>query len=216
MQLSIVAGDLADAAGRGREVHRAWLEEREEHKAQIAKWAFRDIGDGKQIPILDRQPGVWEKGMNRVKDFFLDPAYSLNYLLKMVSVNAPKGEGALYDHFMRGKYGYVESRARYYQGYESFKAALDAKAREIFGKSYKEALAESDRPTEATIEIRSGKAEEAYAPTIGEALYVYMVDKMEDGRVKLRKMGLGESEVAMLADLLPQLSAPNSTDGARR
>lgn len=204
MQLSIVAGDLADAAGRGREIHREWLKEREEHKAQIAKWAFRDIGDGKQIPILDRQPGVWEKGMNRMKDFFLEPAYSLNYLLKMVSVNAPKGEGALYDYFMRGTYGYVESRARYYLGYESFKAALDAKAREIFGKSYKEVLAESGRPTEASIEIRSGKAKEVYAPTIGEALYVYMADKMEDGRVKLRKMGIGESEVAMLADLLPQ------------
>lgn len=222
--LKETAGLLSGQIGAGREILSEWKKQEEERRRKIANDAFRDVDGGSKVPVLDKRPGVWTQGYRRTVEFLLSPAYSMDYLLKMISVNAPKGEGALYDHFMRGTDGYVEARGRYYLGYEDFKRVLDEKARALFGKSYPKVLADSNAPTEATITItnaaprkpgqdkqkgtdagnpeRTAAAEE-YNPTIGEALYIYMVNKMTDGRVKLKRMGITEEEVDALAGILP-------------
>ena len=38
--------------------------------------------------------------------------------------------------------------------------------------------------------------------TQGNLLYIYMVDKMSDGRMKLRKMGISETEVGNITAML--------------
>ncbi len=222
--LKETAGLLSGQIGAGREILSEWKEQEQERRKKIVNEAFRDVDDGSKVPVLDKRPGVWTQGYRRTVEFLLSPAYSMDYLLKMISVNAPKGEGALYDHFMRGTDGYVEARGRYYLGYEDFKRALDEKARALFGKSYPKVLADSNAPTGEMITItnavprkpgqdkqkgtdagnpeRTAAAEE-YNPTIGEALYIYMVNKMTDGRVKLKRMGITEEEVDVLAGILP-------------
>lgn len=222
--LKETAGLLLGQIGAGREILSEWKEQEQERRKKIANDAFRDVDGGSKVPVLDKRPGVWTQGYRRTVEFLLSPAYSMDYLLKMISVNAPKGEGALYDHFMRGTDGYVEARGRYYLGYEDFKRALDEKARALFGKSYPKVLADSNAPTGEMITItnavprkpgqdkqkgtdagnpeRTAAAEE-YNPTIGEALYIYMVNKMTDGRVKLKRMGITEEEVDVLAGILP-------------
>ena len=222
--LKETAGLLSGQIGAGREILSEWKKQEEERRRKIANDAFRDVDGGSKVPVLDKRPGVWTQGYRRTVEFLLSPAYSMDYLLKMISVNAPKGEGALYDHFMRGTDGYVEARGRYYLGYEDFKRALDEKARALFGKSYPKVLADSNAPTGEMITItnavprkpgqdkqkgtdagnpeRTAAAEE-YNPTIGEALYIYMVNKMTDGRVKLKRMGITEEEVDVLAGILP-------------
>lgn len=222
--LKETAGLLLGQIGAGREILSEWKEQEQERRKKIVNEAFRDVDDGSKVPVLDKRPGVWTQGYRRTVEFLLSPAYSMDYLLKMISVNAPKGEGALYDHFMRGTDGYVEARGRYYLGYEDFKRALDEKARALFGKSYPKVLADSNAPTGEMITItnavprkpgqdkqkgtdagnpeRTAAAEE-YNPTIGEALYIYMVNKMTDGRVKLKRMGITEEEVDVLAGILP-------------
>lgn len=222
--LKETAGLLSGQIGAGREILSEWKKQEEERRKKIVNDAFRDVGDGSKIPVLDKRPGVWTQGYRRTVEFLFSPAYSMDYLLKTISVNAPKGEGALYDHFMRGTDGYVEARGRYYIGYEDFKRALDEKARAVFGKSYPEVVADSNVPTEATITITNAAprkperdkqkgtdagnpervaAAEEYNPTIGEALYIYMTNKMTDGQVKLRRMGITEEEVDALVGILP-------------
>lgn len=222
--LKETAGLLSGQIGAGREILSEWKKQEEERRKKIVNDAFRDVDDGSKIPVLDKRPGVWTQGYRRTVEFLFSPAYSMDYLLKTISVNAPKGEGALYDHFMRGTDGYVEARGRYYIGYEDFKRVLDEKARAVFGKSYPEVVADSNAPTEATITItnavprkpgqdkqkgtdagnpeRAAAAEE-YNPTIGEALYIYMTNKMTDGQVKLKRMGITEGEVDALVGILP-------------
>ena len=218
------AGLLSGQIGAGREILSEWKKQEEERRKKIVNDAFRDVDDGSKIPVLDKRPGVWTQGYRRTVEFLFSPAYSMDYLLKTISVNAPKGEGALYDHFMRGTDGYVEARGRYYIGYEDFKRALDEKARAVFGKSYPEVVADSNVPTEATITITNAAprkperdkqkgtdagnpervaAAEEYNPTIGEALYIYMTNKMTDGQVKLKRMGITEEEVDALVGILP-------------
>lgn len=204
---------------QGQQALREWKQRQEEHKKKIIRDAFLDVDDGRRIPVLARQPGVWEKGYRTVVDFLISPAYSMDYLLKMISVNAPRGEGFTYDRFMRGEHGYVEARGQYYVAYEQFKSELNDKAEEIFGKPYTRVLADSNELLDVTFEITNARrgtkdrsvdkeSEEQYTldtyiPTIGEAMYIYMVNKMSDGRVKLQRMRLGESEVARLAEALP-------------
>lgn len=222
--LKETAGLLSGQIGAGREILSEWKKQEEERRKKIVNDAFHDVDDGTKIPVLDKRPGIWTQGYRRTVEFLLSPAYSMDYLLKTISVNAPKGEGALYDHFMRGTDGYVEARGRYYIGYEDFKRALDEKARAVFGKSYPEVVADSNVPTEATITITNAAprkperdkqkgtdagnpervaAAEEYNPTIGEALYIYMTNKMTDGQVKLKRMGITEEEVDALVGILP-------------
>lgn len=222
--LKETAGLLSGQIGAGREILSEWKKQEEERRKKIVNDAFHDVDDGTKIPVLDKRPGIWTQGYRRTVEFLLSPAYSMDYLLKTISVNAPKGEGALYDHFMRGTDGYVEARGRYYIGYEDFKRALDEKARAVFGKSYPEVVADSNVPTEATITITNAAprkperdkqkgtdagnpervaAAEEYNPTIGEALYIYMTNKMTDGQVKLKRMGITEAEVDALVGILP-------------
>ena len=222
--LKETAGLLSGQIGAGREILSEWKKQEEERRKKIVNDAFHDVDDGTKIPVLDKRPGIWTQGYRRTVEFLLSPAYSMDYLLKTISVNAPKGEGALYDHFMRGTDGYVEARGRYYIGYEDFKRGLDEKARAVFGKSYPEVVADSNVPTEATITITNAAprkperdkqkgtdagnpervaAAEEYNPTIGEALYIYMTNKMTDGQVKLKRMGITEEEVDALVGILP-------------
>lgn len=218
--LGMAAGELEKEIAYGKEGHKEWLQTEVERKQQLINIAWNDIRDGKKIPILDQERSIWQKGADAIKDFLLAPAYSWDYLLKMISVNAPGGEGALYDHFMRSEYGYVESAAKYWTSYNDFKDQLNKKAQEIFGKDYKQVLKDSNQALDVQIQlaaqyakthaatdentkIREG-ASEVYTPTIGEVLYAYMAYKMADGKVKLDKMGLTEDKIDMLVRMIPQ------------
>lgn len=218
--IDMAANELEREIAYGKEGHKEWLQQEAERKQELIKIAWNDIRDGKKIPILDEQEPVWKKAKNAVVDFLLAPAYSWDYLLKMISVNAPNGEGALYDHFMRSENGYVAASGNYYQAYEDFKARLNEKAKDIFGKDYKQVLKDSNQPLDVTIQIsaqyaklqsttdenkiREG-ASEIYTPTIGEVVYAYMAAKMPDGRVKLDKMGVKEDIIDYLVRQIPQV-----------
>ena len=218
--LGMAAGELEKEIAYGKEGHKEWLQTEVERKQRLINIAWNDIRDGKKIPILDQERSIWQKGADAIKDFLLAPTYSWDYLLKMISVNAPGGEGALYDHFMRSEYGYVESAAKYWTSYNDFKDQLNKKAQEIFGKDYKQVLKDSNQALDVQIQlaaqyakthaatdentkIREG-ASEVYTPTIGEVLYAYMAYKMADGKVKLDKMGLTEDKIDMLVRMIPQ------------
>lgn len=218
--LGMAAGELEKEIAYGKEGHKEWLQTEVERKQQLINIAWNDIRDGKKIPILDQERSIWQKGADDIKDFLLAPAYSWDYLLKMISVNAPGGEGALYDHFMRSEYGYVESAAKYWTSYNDFKDQLNKKAQEIFGKDYKQVLKDSNQALDVQIQLAaqyakthaetdentkiSEGASEVYTPTIGEVLYAYMAYKMADGKVKLDKMGLTEDKIDMLVRMIPQ------------
>lgn len=217
--IDMAANELEREIAYGKEGHKGWLQKEAERKQELIKIAKDDIGDGKKIPILDKQEPIWKKAKNAVVEFLLAPAYSWDYLLKMISVNAPNGEGALYDHFMRSENGYVAASGNYYQAYEDFKARLNEKAKDIFGKDYKQVLKDSNQPLDVTIQISaqyanlqsttdenkiSEGASEIYTPTIGEVVYAYMAAKMPDGRVKLDKMGVKEDIIDYLVRQIPQ------------
>lgn len=202
--IDMAANELEREIAYGKEGHKEWLQQEAKRKQELLKIAWNDIRDGKNIPILDEQEPIWKKTKNAVVDFLLAPAYSWDYLLKMISVNAPNGEGALYDHFMRSENGYVAASGNYYQAYEDFKARLNEKAKDIFGKDYKQVLKDSDQPLGMTTPISTQGASDIYTPTIGEAVYAYMVAKMPDGRVKLDNMKLTEDKIDMLVRMIPQ------------
>ena len=136
-------------------------------------------------------------------NLLLAPAYTMNTMLKYISVNAPNGEGRLYDHFVRSEGGYIAALDKFNAGYKEAMEIYTEKAKSIFGKDYEKALSDSEKESNIIVELINGIKLEEMTLTYGSAMYVYMVDKMVDGKVKLRKMGISEEAVARLTETLP-------------
>ena len=173
------------------------------HNVDMVNMAIRDVDTGQTLSVLRENPTRFEKAKENVRALLFSPARSLNYLLKRITVNAPNGEGRLYDYFVRGKNGYIAASENFYEGYNEFKAELNNKAKDIFGKPYKDVLADSDKPSDVTITVKSGDRVQDVQLTIGQAMYLYMVNKMADGKVKLTKMGIFDADVEAVKNSLP-------------
>ena len=188
----------------GRSVFAEQKAQREMRKAEIVKMAFEDCTNlKKHTPLIDEELSDGRKFGLAVRDFLIAPAYSMNTMLKVISINAPLGEGRLYDHFVRGERGYMAAMANFNAGYNAAMKAYADKAKEIFGKDYEKVISESDKDSNITVKIINGKRIEEMVLPYGTAMYVYMVDKMVDGRVKLSKMGISEEVVAEMVKALP-------------
>lgn len=201
--LSYVHRNLYYAAQMGRGLYKTLMYHNMMHKVDMVNIAMRDVDTKQTLSVLTEKPSRREKAKENVRAFLLSPARSLNYLLKRITVNAPYGEGQLYDYFIRGKNGYIAAAEKFYNGYNEFKDELNNKTKSVFGKPYKEVLAESNNPSNATITVTAGSRVQDVQLTIGQAMYLYMVNKMADGKVKLAKMGIFDEDVERAKDSLP-------------
>ena len=127
--------------------------------------------------------------------FFLKPLATFDQMLRLFGRSTVTGEGYLYNHFGRG---WVEAREKELVGKEEAMAELDKKVQEVFGdkKMKWSKLYDMERKmTGATVSFMDGGEKVAHDLTPGNLLYIYMVNKMVDGKMKLRKMGITEEDV---------------------
>jgi len=137
-----------------------------------------------------------------VPRFFLGSLSTFEQMLRQFGGRNANGAGYLYNHFMRG---WLESTNNAFLGEKKAKEELDAKAREVFGKKVKRwsdlyAL-ERKLPT-MDVEIFDRGTKKTLTLTQGNLLYIVMADKMTDGRMKLRDMGITEENVEAIRDHL--------------
>ena len=129
------------------------------------------------------------------------PLGTFDQMLRMFGSKNVKGEGYLWNRYMRG---WLTATENEYTGYRDATAELDAKAAEVLGKgkTWAELFALERKLPKATVRVwDNGEMRELELPQ-GNLLYIYMVDKMADGRMKLRKMGVTEDDVAAIVDFL--------------
>ena len=129
------------------------------------------------------------------------PLGTFDQMLRMFGSKNVKGEGYLWNRYMRG---WLTATENEYTGYRDATAELDAKAAEVLGKgkTWAELFALERKLPKATVRVwDNGEMRELELPQ-GNLLYIYMVDKMADGRMKLRKMGVTEDDVAAIEDIL--------------
>ncbi|MDY5632548.1 MAG: helicase-related protein [Bacteroidaceae bacterium] len=139
---------------------------------------------------------------NPFVSFFLSPLASFDQMLRLFGSKSANGEGYLYNRFMRG---WVDARQQEISGVYERYATLDSKAAELFGgkvNTWGDLILQAGRLPKGVVSFLNGGEMREHELTQGNLMYIYMVNKMLDGRMKLRKMGITEEDVDNIEQIL--------------
>lgn len=138
---------------------------------------------------------------NGFVQFLFAPLGTFDQILRVFGNKSASGEGYLWNRFMRG---WVDCRNKELQGVKDKFAQLDEKSVEIFGKGKKwgDIIRMEGKLPKANVSFWDGGEMRDHELTQGNLLYIYMVDKMTDGRMKLRRMGIIEQDIANIENFL--------------
>ena len=138
---------------------------------------------------------------NGILRFLLAPLGTFDQMLRMFGSKSVRGEGYLWNRYMRG---WVDCTEKEYTGYQEALKTLDKKVSEIFGKDMKwgDLFAMERRMPKASVRFWDGGEMRDHELTQGNLLYIYMTDKMTDGRMKLRRMGITEDDVERIKNFV--------------
>ncbi|UWH92398.1 MAG: ddrB-like ParB superfamily domain protein [Bacteriophage sp.] len=139
---------------------------------------------------------------NSFVSFLFAPLATFDQMLRMFGSKSANGEGYLYNRFMRG---WIDARQKEINGVRDKYAILDAKAAELFGgkvKTWGDLIRRVGKLPKGTVSFWNGGEMQERELTQGNLMYIYMVNKMLDGRMKLRKMGITEENVADIEEVL--------------
>lgn len=186
---------------------------RESEKARISDIHHNANSDMEGRPSNEHHKDDWKDKManNGFVQFVLAPLGTFDQILRTFGNKSANGEGYLWNRFMRG---WVDCRNNELLGVKNKFARLDEKVAEICDRYNTLAKARGDSknirkiknmadmikldgklPT-ATVKFWDGGEMREHELTQGNLLYIYMVDKMTDGRMKLRRMGITEEDIA--------------------
>lgn len=143
-----------------------------------------------------------------ILDAVASPIRDLQSLLRLCGRHAPDGEGYLYNHFMRN---WMDAADTERLGIVAASKTLDAKIAELTHGKYKTWEEAARKINDAshnmfTVTTLNGIDGEdmPYSKEMklsaGNALYIYAVNKMNDGRMKLNGMNITEEDVKALVD----------------
>jgi hypothetical protein len=193
-----IIGRLEGNISESMQGAKEFVERDKERVKKIQQMANFDLAGKPADAIRENQNG-------KPANFFLQPLGTFEQMLKMFGGRNVKGEGNLYDYFMRN---WMDSTDKAYLGEKKAKEELDAKAREVFGDKvrrwsdlYDITRNEKEFPG-MDLDILDQENPRTFHLSQGNLLYIYMADKMADGRMKLRKMGIDEEKVQQVKDFL--------------
>lgn len=195
---------LTELINGGKDALRKMTEEEIERGRSIIRNSLDDVID-KPVDINNMKAGE----MNFLKKFFSAPLGSFDYMAQRIGRKFFNGEGYIYQYFVKGENGTIACENTYAKGIRRFRDTFEAKTKEIFGKNAESILYESDKKIKNTgiymIDTHPGdtygqKVEKEL--TRGEAMYLYMVWKMNDGRMKLEKQGVDDDTMQEIEDFI--------------
>lgn len=186
----------------GGSVERAkqWREAEKQRVEAIHHNANSDMV-GRPTDEHHKEDKVQKIANNSAVRFLLAPLGTFDQMLRMFGKKSVNGEGYLWNRYMRG---WVDATEKEYKGYQNALKTLDEKVSEVFGKNMKwgDLFAMERKMPKATVTFWDGGERKDHELTQGNLLYIYMVDKMADGRMKLRRMGITEEDVENIKDFV--------------
>lgn len=186
----------------GGSVERAkqWREAEKQRVEAIHHNANSDMV-GRPTDEHHKEGKVQKIANNSIVRFVLAPLGTFDQMLRMFGKKSVNGEGYLWNRYMRG---WVDATEREYKGYQNALKTLDEKVSEVFGKKMQwgDLFAMERKMPKATVTFWDGGEQKDHELTQGNLLYIYMVDKMADGRMKLRRMGITEEDVENIKDFV--------------
>ena len=136
---------------------------------------------------------------NDIVRLVLSPLGTFEQFLKQFGSRDSRGVGRLHEYYIRG---FMDAQNNAYTGEVKAREEMDAKAREIFGGKVKHwsDLYDISRQPGIDLEYLDGVNKVKENLTQGNMLYIYMANKMTDGKMKLRAMGITEEQVEQLKE----------------
>ena len=157
--------------------------------------------------------GMEKKGMgvklsnNMVSRLLLAPAATFEQVMRVFGSKSVDGEGYLFDRYVRG---WQECRDKEWTSTQEVEGILDKKAAEILGKRKARwsDLYALTRKAAGSCDWWDGGQIREHKVTQGNLMYMYMVNKMTDGQVKLRRMCITDDKMLEIEQALdPKLKA---------
>lgn len=191
-----VGGVLNESVERAK----AWREAEKQRVEEIHHNANSDM-EGRPTDEHHKDDRMQKLVNNSGVRFLLAPLATFDQMLRMFGKKNARGEGYLWNRYMRG---WVNATEKEYIGYRDALKVLDAKVSEIYGKDMKWGdLFSIDRKLpKASVRFFDGGEMKDHELTQGNLLYIYMADKMSDGRMKLRRMGITEEDIEDIKNFL--------------
>ena len=182
-----------------------FIRQQDANRAKIRSYAQRDLEGVSTNPNSMRTKG---NVVRSILDAFASPIRDLQSLLRLCGLHAPDGEGYLYNHFMRN---WMDGADKERLGIVEASKTLDEKIAELTHGKYKTWEEAARKINDAshnmfTITMLNGvdgqdrPVTEDIPLNAGNALYIYAVNKMNDGRMKLNGMNITEEDVQALVD----------------
>lgn len=191
-----VGGVLGGSVERAK----AWREAEKQRVETIHHNANSDM-TGRPNDEHHKESKAQKIANNSIVRFVLAPLGTFDQMLRMFGKKSVNGEGYLWNRYMRG---WVEATEKEYTGYQNALKTLDEKVSEVFDKKMKwgDLFSLERNLPKATVIFWDGGEQKAHELTQGNLLYIYMVDKMADGRMKLRRMGITEEDVENIKEFV--------------
>lgn len=204
-----ITGDVgmtqAESVRRAKEFAEA-QKQRVEEIQHNANSDLQDVDDKTQVKTPESRIFGANKN-NVIVRLLFESAGTYEKFMRFFGRMAPNGEGYLFKRFMTQ---YHHARQDYWKGRHSAFEEMDKKMAEVFGKKkmhwsdiYEMTRDHKKFPT-ITVSYWDGyrngqpfRREDELNQS--EALYLYMINKMPDGRMKLRKMGITDDKVQQMA-----------------
>ena len=195
-----IIGRLQGNISESMEGAKEFVEREKERVNNIHRIANFDLA-GKSSNTSRREDRIDRVLKNDMLQLAFSPLATFEQMLKQFGGMNVKGEGNLYNYFMRN---YIDSVDKAYTGTVQARKELDTKARELFGdkiKHWSDLYSITSKPG-MEITYLDEKNEVTENLSQGNMLYIYMANKMSDGKMKLRKMGITEEDVDTIKDAL--------------
>lgn len=195
-----LVGRLSDSLRGSIENAKAF---REAEKARVNEIHHNANSDMEGRPNNEHHRDDWKDKVvnNGFVQFLFSPLATFDQVMRVFGNKSANGEGYLWNRFMRG---WVVARNKELTGVKEKFAQLDDKAAELFGKgkTWGSVIRMESKLPKATVSFWDGGEMRDHELTQGNLLYIYMVDKMTDGRMKLRRMGITEQDIANIENSL--------------
>ena len=195
-----LVGRLSDSLRESIENAKAF---RETEKTRVSEIHHNANSDMEGRPTNEHHKDDWKDKFvnNGFVQFLFAPLGTFDQILRVFGNKSANGEGYLWNRFMRG---WVDCRNKELTGVKEKFARLDEKAAELFGKgkTWGNLIRMEAKMPKAIVSFWDGGEMRDHELTQGNLLYIYMVDKMTDGRMKLRRMGITEDDITRIENFL--------------
>ena len=207
-QLLANLGGMIDESVKGARE----FQERDARRAiKVKMMASADLGD-KSMNQHHKENWKTRLSNSDVARLFCSPLGSFDALMREFGSKQINGEGQLWNHFVRGA---MKASNDAFKSVREANNEIDLKVSELFGKVTEDkngnkkgnmtlndlyALERSNKVKSLDVIIRDIEGEQTYKLQQGNLMYIYMVNKMPDGAMKLREMGILDADVERIKE----------------